>query len=135
VSSGDLLWRQLFGESDSAYCFPTRSLLHTRNIAVSILSNYEHARHASRNVALDSDPSGKCISKGAGAGLRSAGLGVATILAEQPSDDDGREHNAPNGPRDGSEALRAAVPVQDVCDIEQEHAAGLASVGNREDAL
>ena len=74
--------------------------------------------------------------KGAGAGLRSAGPGVAPILAEQPSDeDDSREHDTPNGPRDGCEALRSAVPVHDVGNIEQGHAASLASVSNCEDAL
>lgn len=68
--------------------------------------------------------------------LRSAGPGVAAILAEQPSDeDDGRKHHTLNGPRDGSEALRATMPVHDVCNIKQRHAAGLARVGNGKDAL
>lgn len=73
---------------------------------------------------------------GARAGLRSPRPGVAAIFAEQPSDQhDRRKHYALNSQRDGSKALCAPVPVHDVRDMKQGHAAGLARVGNCENGL
>ena len=62
-------------------------------------------------------------------------VGCPRTRAQREDKDDDRKYDMLNGPRDGSEALRTAVPVHEVCNIKQLHAAGLARVGNGEDAL
>jgi hypothetical protein len=74
--------------------------------------------------------------KRARAASGSAGPVVTAILAEQRSDKyNDRKQEMPNGPRHGSDLLRAAMPMHNVCDVKQRHAAGLAGIGNREDGL